>query len=325
MTIALDVDTKLFVNKQPGGMFSIRDVAETPGKTWWVGSNVTGASDTAGYGQNPGAPFATIEYAASTTNCLAQRGDVVYVLPKHAEAIAAAGDLSFAIEGVTIIGLGNGDNRPTITQGTATTADVDIDAANITLKNLRFVSNINSLAVMLDVNFGNLVVEDCDFISSSAKEVVNFVNIATTKDNFTFRRCKFFQPSDPEGTNAAAGTGCFYFVDSENIFVEDCFFYGHFETAIFHNRTTAAKNVWISGCQGTQLGCAAANAFVWVQVANMEGGCRSSLLLSPGATDATEAKICGTCSDKFYVNVDVGFGNDGAGGQLAIPGVAAAT
>ena len=288
-----------------------------PGNIFYVDSG-TGSSGNPGTTMN--LPMATIDQAIN--KCTASNGDVIYVLPGHAETLTGAAGIDADVIGISVIGLGSGSLKPTITLGTATTADIDIDAANITFENLRFVSNINSLAVILDVNDEYFTCIDCDFVSSSTKEVVNFVNIATTKDNFFFEGCKFYQPTDPEGTDAAVNTGCFYFVDSEEIFIEDCYFYGNFESAIFHNKTTAAKNVWVRNCFGTQ---SLSGGEVFIQVATMSGGALNSTFVIPAADDVTEAKTWGTLSANFFVDVNSGVGNDGAGGQLAVAGASAAT
>ncbi len=183
--------------------------------------------------------MATLDYAVGL--CTAGRGDVIYLAPGHAETLTAAAQCVLDVAGITVIGIGQGTLRPTITLGTATTTDVDIDAANITIRNIRFVSAIDDLAVILDVNFGTFTVEDCDFVGPATTEWINAINLATTKDDFVIRRCKFLQPADPTGTDGAAATGCIYVVDSENILVEDCIFDGFFETAVLHNKTTALK------------------------------------------------------------------------------------
>src|SRR4051812_7269513 len=100
----------LFVQQQPGGMFAIEDSSRSTGKRFFVDS-VTG-TDSVGAGQNPDTPFATISFAL--TQCTASKGDIIYVMPGHAEAIAAAGTLACSVIGVSIIGLGNGSNRPSI-------------------------------------------------------------------------------------------------------------------------------------------------------------------------------------------------------------------
>ena len=317
------VDTKLIVNKQSGGMFSVTDRQHFPGKIFWVDSTNSDASNAAGFGQNPDAPLATIAYAVSAAAGIvtANKGDVVFVMPGHTEAVVEAAGLAFDVAGIVVIGLGNGSLQPTITLTTATTADVDVDAANITLSGLRFVSGINDLAVLLDVNAGNLTLEDCTFSSSAALECFCFVDLATTFDDFTFRRCNFYQPSDPEGTDAAVSTGCIYFVDSERILFDDCLFCGNFESAIFHNKTTAAADVWIRNCRGRQD---LNGAEVWTQVAGLTGGLSGgSLFVITNEAAVTEATSCGTASDAFFVNVDSAFGNDGGGGQLAVPMVGA--
>ena len=89
------------------------------------------ASDTAGFGRTPDAPFATIDYAVG--QCTASQGDIIYVMPGHAEVLAAAADLALDVIGISVIGLGNGPLQPTVTLGTADTADVDVDAAGITV------------------------------------------------------------------------------------------------------------------------------------------------------------------------------------------------
>jgi hypothetical protein len=226
-----------------------RKALSTTGRIFFV-SNVSGDngvdaptnSDLApatARGQSPDNPFATLDYAVG--QCVASRGDIIYVMPGHAETITAAAGLVFDKAGITVIGLGVGTSRPTFTLSTATTADIDVDSANVTLINLRFVSAIDDLAVILDVNEGNFTMEDCLLYGPATFEVLNFVNLATTKDNFFFRRNRFLQEADPTGTDGNAATGGIYVVDSENILVEDCSFDGYFETACLHNKTTALK------------------------------------------------------------------------------------
>lgn len=265
-------------------------------------------------------PYNSIENALSKSGINSL--DTIIVMPSHAETVSAAGGLDIDVAGITIIGVGQGSLIPTITLDTATTADVDIDAANVTIKGLKFVSNINDLAVILDVNAGNLLVEDCVFESSSAKECFNFVNLATTVDNFTFRNCQFIQPTDPEGTDGAASTGCFYIVDSENLLIENCYFNGAFESAIVHNKTTAAKNVWLRNCYGTQ---SLTGGEVFIQVATMSGACTNCFFIVTGSADVAEANTWGTMSAGYFVDINCSVGNDGGGGQLGVAGATAAS
>src|SRR3970040_704418 len=122
--------TPLFSRLQPGGVFMITDPGYTPGDTFFVHGGT--GTDGAGYGQNPDAPVATIDYAIGL--CTANKGDVIYVLPGHAETINTAGAIEADKAGISIIGLGNGEDRPGITVGsTLDTATVLVSAADVKL------------------------------------------------------------------------------------------------------------------------------------------------------------------------------------------------
>ena len=145
-------DTKLFSNKQPGGMFAVQDVAECPGKVFYVGSNITGASDSAGYGASPDAPYATIDYGVSA--CTASRGDTVFVLPYHTETVATAAALDFDIAGIKVIGLGHGDSRPKV-QLTAQASTVEFNADDMWIENIIFEGTFtNGVTAGLDIKTG---------------------------------------------------------------------------------------------------------------------------------------------------------------------------
>ncbi len=289
-----------------------------PPQTFYVDSDK--GNDAAGCGTSRQSPVATIDYAVGL--CSANAGDTIIVAAGHAETISAAAGIDLDVAGITVIGEGNGTNRPTITMDTDTAVDVDIGAANVTIKNLRFVSGIDSLAALLDVDAGNFTCEGCDFISSSTNEVVNFVNLATTVDDFIFRNCYFYQPTDPAGTDDAANTGCFYMEDSENILIENCRIHGFFETSIFHNKTTAAKNLWIVDCYGAQLDTGVAD--VADILAGTTGGMVRCSWMVPAAADVAEASFLTIAASCTFGLHHTTFMNDGAGGNRAVE-VAAAT
>jgi len=157
--------TALFSRKQPGGVFVIDDLAEHPGDVYFVGSTVTGAVDSAGAGRSPDSPFATIDYAVG--QCTASQGDVIYVLPYHAETVSAAAGLDLDVAGITIRGLGHGAAQPTVTLDTADTADVDVDAAGITVENIHFVANFADIAAAIDVNSDDFTLRGCRFTEAA--------------------------------------------------------------------------------------------------------------------------------------------------------------
>lgn len=108
----------------PGG------VPATGGKVFWVG-NRSGLP--AGDGSTKDYPLSTMN--AALAKCTSARGDIVIVLPGHAESINAADKWSSLVAGTKIIGLGTGNDRPIFTWTTAT-ATVLLDVANVHLDNL---------------------------------------------------------------------------------------------------------------------------------------------------------------------------------------------
>lgn len=310
------MDTKLFVHRIAGGMYTVMDRSFTPGKVRWVDSNASLKGDSVGKGKNPQAPYATLDYAIG--QCDADNGDVIMVMPKHAETLAA--DVTVDKANLTIIGLGNGSDKPTLTFGAAA-REINITADNCRIEGLRLVSGANDLVNFIDDDAENTEIVNCDFVTGTATEALCFISKATTKDGLLIKGCTALQPTDPEGTQGAAGTGFLYFVDSENITVEDCKIIGNFETAIFHNKTTAGKELNIKDCRLYQ---ALADGEHFVLVDTITGSISRSTCSNPNATDATVAQLVGTIGTTFWLAGDAWFSNDSAaGGQLMVVGDAA--
>lgn len=138
--------TPLFNRIQPGGVYMITDPGYTPGETFFVHSGT--GTDGAGYGRNPDAPVATIDYAIGL--CTANKSDVIYVLPGHNEGLANA-QIAVDVAGVSIIGLGRGADAPRIDFDHAN-ASIDISASGCTLRNLRLLPSVTDVLIGIDVN-----------------------------------------------------------------------------------------------------------------------------------------------------------------------------
>jgi len=127
--------TPLFVRRQPGGVFTVVDERQGTGNLWWVDSGSATKADSVGSGQNPEGPFATLDYAIG--QCEANNGDIIYVMPGHAETLTSAGAIACDKAGISIIGLGVGADRPTLTfSSTDNSASVLITAASTKIKNI---------------------------------------------------------------------------------------------------------------------------------------------------------------------------------------------
>src|SRR3990167_1129294 len=142
--------TALFSRHQPGGVYVIDDVAEHPGGVFFVDSTHANKVNAVGAGRSPDKPWSTLAYAFSSDVLTA--GDVVYVMPGHTEAIAAARTIIMDIAGVKVVGLGWGSKRPTFTFTTVAGANIEINAIALWLENLLFVAAFtNGVTVGIDV------------------------------------------------------------------------------------------------------------------------------------------------------------------------------
>lgn len=137
------------------GMPVLPGIPPTTGNVFFVHSSGSNGNS----GKTPGQPFATVDYAVS--QCSASQGDLVIVMPGHAETTTAVG---LDVAGVSVIGLGYGRNRPALTATTAASDLVSVSAANCSLQNVRLAGAASGCTALLDLGaadfYGyNLVLE----------------------------------------------------------------------------------------------------------------------------------------------------------------------
>ncbi len=152
-----------------------------PGKIFWVNnSGVLPPGGIGGSDVNPGTylkPFSTI--AQGLLACTANRGDIIVLMPGHAETLSSATSMTINVAGVALVGVGRGLKRPTLTLGTATTATLNVTAAQVTLHNILFVANFAAVAsAITTTTAADLLVHRCEFKDTSS--ILNFGSIVTT-------------------------------------------------------------------------------------------------------------------------------------------------
>lgn len=151
------------------------------GQVFWVGngtaqlSNQYGASN--GNSGSFNAPFSTLDYAIG--QCTANRGDIIFVKPGHAETLSAAGAVALDVAGVAVVGLGSGSNRPTFTLDTATTTTISVSAANVSVQNCIFTANFADIVSVFTLTTAtDFSLERC-YIKATATNM-NFLNVIDT-------------------------------------------------------------------------------------------------------------------------------------------------
>lgn len=187
------MDTKLFGSVQPGGLFSIVDRETFPtGNIWWVDSGGAAASDTAGFGRNPDAPFATWAYAVTQMAA----GDTCYLMPGHSETIGitAAAAITLSLAGARHIGLGGRSLKPAILIDGFADTYVSVTGADTVIENIKFKAGHSNVAVAIALNADGVEIRRCDFLQNAADE--NFLiciddGAANTCDLLLVEDCDF--------------------------------------------------------------------------------------------------------------------------------------
>ncbi len=166
-------------NRVPGGLPFITDSTKQTGNVFYVDSGATDSSDAVGYGSHPDKPVATIDYAIGL--CTGSQGDLIVVLPGHSETVTA--EITLDKADLTIVGLGRGTNRPTLTQAVAGDC-MAIDAANCTVENIYWneaTTAPGAGGAALDVNAAFAVVRGCHW-DSGANDLENITLTASATD-----------------------------------------------------------------------------------------------------------------------------------------------
>ena len=205
------------------------------------GGNIFWVDSGSGSNTNDGThvrPYATLDYAVG--KCTANNGDLILVKAGHTETVTAAGGLDLDVAGITIIGLGNGSDRPTVNFTTAVGADMDVDADNITISNFLFTGGIDALTGPIDINAADFTMLDCETKDVTGQATDFIVADANANrlmiDGWTHR-----------GAAAAGGASALQLVGGDGSTVRNFFIDGNFDTAAIENVTTAATNLTING------------------------------------------------------------------------------
>lgn len=184
----------------------------TAGDIFFVNENSSNSQDSAvSNGGSWERPFNTIDFAIG--QCTNNDGDIIYVAAGHTENLAAADAIDADVAGITIIGLGEGDDRPTLTY-TGTAGEFVVGAANVTVENFRFVAGISNITMGISVEAGgdNFTLKNCEVPESGTAtfDFADFIDLASGADNVTIDGLIFKQLSTTAGDLdhcIEAGTG----------------------------------------------------------------------------------------------------------------------
>lgn len=174
--------------------------------------------------------FSTLAGAIADANVVAARGDVIFVMPGHAETITGAAGVALSKSGVSVIGLGNGAARPTFTFTTVVGASFDVTAANVLVQNIRFVCGIDNQTAMNNVSAADVTFDNCEWIISDGTVGAALgILTAATATRLKVLNSRFVGPATNAGTTCA---GCIQHESGTDYVIQNCYFAGKMTQAI---------------------------------------------------------------------------------------------
>ncbi len=234
---------KTFYRKMPGGYTVVTEKSYTPGDVFYVDSGNANGSDQAGFGVNTDNPFATLDYAIG--QCTADNGDVIIVLPGHTEDLGAAAKVDCDVAGITIMGLGQGSDRPRIDLD-ATDAGVLVGASNIHIENITIRPSVNNVVIGMDIEAGitGTKIESCEWMigeTAATDECLIHIDIKAACHDTRITNCLF---RSDDGSAPAVGiklTGA-----SHRAMIRNNTFMGPFSTAAVNGITALSEDILIA-------------------------------------------------------------------------------
>ena len=211
----------------------------TTGNVFFVDDSGSDSND----GLSPEHPFSTLDYAIG--RCTASHGDIIIVMPGHAETAPAAGVL-LDQAGISIIGLGQGRARPCITAHASAAVDlIAVSGANCYIENIRLVGGAAGTTALVDAGAADLTVVNCVLEHGAAPTIAFTIPAAGLRT--TIKGCTF------RGTANGPATGIkLEAAAASDLMVQDCDFLYFTATGLDTAGISSAfsnKDVLVSRCR----------------------------------------------------------------------------
>lgn len=193
--------------------------------------------------------------------CVVNRGDVIVVFPNYTMTVSTAGGLTLDVAGITLLGLGNKGNRPIINFTTATTADVEVDSANITIDNFEITCSFDAVDGMFDIDADYFTLRNCRILMTSGTTIQASRVILADSTNVV--SSMLIENNDFIGDTTVGVSAAVRFSGGANHVIRNNRFWGNFDTtsggaivsgADATSQLTISGNI-ISNMAATSAGC----------------------------------------------------------------------
>lgn len=201
----------------------------TTGKIFWVmGASDSRLSDFLKE-HTSGTVFNTIDAAIGA--CTASRGDVIFVVPGYTETVTAA--ITMDVANVSIIGLGEGNQRPLITGNFAGDA-VTMTAAGCRFENIRFAApETDDQTADINIAAAGCVVRNTYHIGSqTSKNKTDVITVTAAGDDAIIEGVRVYNVT-VDCVSAISLEGV-----ADRVVIRNCIIQGNFSTAALMDEAT---------------------------------------------------------------------------------------
>lgn len=231
-----------YPNGFPNGI-SLRNVPILTGfggNVFWVDS---GAGSNGYYGTET-RPFSTLDYAVG--RCTANNGDIILVKAGHAETLEADSAVDIDVAGVSVVGLGEGSDRPTFTFATAVAADFKLAANNASVSNLLFVAGIDALTGPIEISGDDCSLIDCEYQDDDTNnyETTDVVVTTGTPQRMRIDGFKFVHDGGSGGTQ---NQSVIQLNGADKAVIRNCWLVADSGTGVIEDATTSDQ-ILIENC-----------------------------------------------------------------------------
>lgn len=201
-------------------------------------------SDDSVHGHSFEYPLATIDYAVGL--CTASESSVVLVAPGHAETVSTAATLITAdIAGISIIGIGDGAQRPTLTITHGSGVALSVTAASVTAQNILVYNNVDATVKAVSLAAADCTLEDVE-IRDAANNKEAAIGILTTSAAERLKIKNFRHVGWVDGNGCTESIRLDGLNDAD---ITNCTFYGAFSTGAVNMYDTACAGVRVKSCR----------------------------------------------------------------------------
>lgn len=286
-----------FPNGFVGGITLFGSPAFMPGGELPTSSKFLFVNSVTGATGNPGTfelPLNSVDRAMDFV--VADSNWVIVCQPGHAETFAAADGVLMDVAGVTVVGLGVGNDRPRFTFGTSTGASWRVTAANCKVSNIVGIAGIDGLTNPFHVQAANFsfFIEWQD--ASATVEAVRAMLTTAAADGLNGHLVFKGFTAGNANVNAIRLVGN----DNVRLYVD---YYGVLTTAVVEFSGTACTNVVVAGTMytsgvtnQTRLVVDTITGSTWLAYgydatasAQFVGGSGAAIAIAPSITAVTDA------------------------------------